>query len=102
MPTVIKTRIDLLLHANATQIHLLVRNLEIHRPRAVAFAVFEAPLVDIARPAIDHAALAVGFVVFPFPLVGVAVGVFHFAHTGLDAENIATSVEIASEANFRA
>jgi len=97
MPAAIEQRIHLVLVADPTQHHLLVRLLKHHRPLAVALPFLEAPRVYVPVCGVHHPPLPVGLVVGPFPCVGVAVGVVHCALTGFFARGEVAGVGVAGE-----
>lgn len=73
MPTFIEQCVHFFLVADPTELHILVRDLELHRSFAMALSLAKAANVHISCFRIDHFALAIGFVVFPLTRVRVTV-----------------------------
>ena len=79
MPTIEKQRVHLLLIADLTQPHLLIRDFKPHHPLPVSLPFLEPARIHVPRLGIHHLALAFGFIVRPGADVGVSVGVAHRA-----------------------
>lgn len=99
MPTGQEDGINLALPADMTEEVFLVRVLELHRPLAETFALFELARVDVAVFDVFHSTLAIGLVGRPFTLVAVAISIIHGALATFPAGDEIAIVSIPRRSN---